>query len=134
MRIVVNSKSEKFVKEYIPQVLKGYVINRYNMKKAAKINAFLQSININVPVRTILIYAIDTLRFGSSTKGYIVEVDKNRMYPGTNLNIDTLVKLITYGTLNVRGYDILEKAFGFIVRKLNTLMKVYTAKNIKKGE
>lgn len=123
-----------FATVFIPGVLKEYVIKHFSEAKARKLNKYLEGYNAKYSVRTALIYAIDTMKITLHGKGYHLEVDKSRVIPGTSFNIETIVKVITYGTVDIKGYDILLKSFDYISRKLNTLKKIYAAENKKKGE
>jgi hypothetical protein len=133
MKLIITTQEEDFVKEYIPQILKEFVIKGYRDIKAKKLNAYLSGFNIKQSVRTILIEAVDNLSITKDKEDYILEVDKNKVLPNTAFNLETVVKLITYGTVDIRGYDLLLKAFEFVTKKIRTLKKVYLAKN-KKGE
>jgi hypothetical protein len=85
-------------------------------------------------VKEILLYAIDSLKITITETGYTCEVDKNKNLPNTPFNIDTVVNLITYGSIEIKGYGIIIKAFEFVVNKLSTLKKIYASKNKKIGE
>jgi hypothetical protein len=133
MKLIINTQEEDFVKEYIPQILKEFVIKGYRDIKAKKLNDYLLGFNVKQSVRTILIEAVDNLSITKDKEDYILEVDKNKVLLNTAFNLETVVKLITYGTVEIKGYDLLLKAFEFVTKKIRTLKKVYLAKK-KKGE
>jgi hypothetical protein len=131
MKLVLDTKNEDFVKNYIPEVLKGYIEKKYSVVKAKKLNTHLSSYGIKQDVKEILLYAIDSLKITVTETGYTCEVDKNKNLPNTPFNIGTVVNLITYGNIEIKGYGIIIKAFEFVVNKLITLKKIYASKNGK---
>ncbi len=131
MRLLIKTKNKKFATEFIPKTLESYIINQYRMARADKINKYLVTMGITASARTILLYAVNTLKAIKEEDYYILEVDKNRKFQGSDLNIDTLVRLITYGTADIRGYDILSKAFNYVTKKTTTLKKLYVAKQLR---
>jgi hypothetical protein len=134
MKIIIETQDELFAKEFIPQVLADYVIDKYRNLNAKNLNTYLEGFNIRQSVRQILLYGIETLKVTKDDKTYILEVDKNKTLPNTVFSLDTLVNLITYGAVDVKGYDLLLKAFQFVTKKITILKKTYLAKNKKKGE
>ncbi len=134
MKIIIETQDELFAKEFIPQVLADYVIDKYRNLNAKNLNTYLEGFNIRQSVRQILLYGIETLKVTKDDKTYILEVDKNKTLPNTVFSLDTLINLITYGAVDVKGYDLLLKAFQFVTKKITILKKTYLAKNKKKGE
>jgi hypothetical protein len=133
MKIIIDTQDDIFASNFIPEVLRDYVIKNYRDVKAKKLNSYLEEFNIRQPVRTILIYAIENLKVSKEGNMYTLEIDKNKNVPNTVFNLETVVKLITYGTIDIKGYDILLKAFEFVTKKMKSLKKLYLAKN-KKGK
>jgi hypothetical protein len=133
MKIIIDTQDDIFASEFIPEVLRDYVIKNYRDVKAKKLNLYLEDFNVKQSVRTILIYAIENLKISKEGNMHTLEIDKNKNVPNTAFNLDTVVKLITYGTIDMRGYDILLKAYEFITKKMKSLKKLYLAKN-KKGK
>jgi hypothetical protein len=134
MKLIINTQQEDFVKEYIPSILKEFVIKGYRDTKAKKLNDYLLVFNVKQSVRTILIEAVNNLSITKDNDDYILEVDKNKILPNTAFNLETVVKLITYGTVDIKGYDLLLKAFDFVTKKIKTLKKMYISQNKKKGD
>jgi hypothetical protein len=134
MKLIIDTQDENFAKVYIPQVLTEYVITKYRDASAKKLNAYLEGFNVKQTVRTILLYAVETLKIRQEGKEYILEVDKNKNVPNTVFSLETVVNLITYGAVDVKGYDIMLKAFNFVSKKLNMLKRIYAAKEKEKGE
>jgi hypothetical protein len=134
MKLIIDTQDDIFASEFIPEVLIDYVIKNYRDAKAKKLNLYLENFNVKQSVRTILIYAIENLKISKEGNMYTLEIDKNKNVPNTAFNLDTVVKLITYGTADVKGYDIFLKAFEFITKKIKTLKKMYVAHNKKKGD
>jgi hypothetical protein len=134
MKLIIDTQDDIFASEFIPEVLRGYVIKNYRESKARNINNYLYTFNAKYSVKESLMYAIDTLKVSNENNKYTIEVDKNKNLPHTAFSIDTVVKLITYGTADVKGYDIFLKAFEFVTKKIKTLKKMYIAQNKKKGD
>lgn len=134
MKIILDTQDEIFAKDFIPNVLKEFIEKHFSESKSIKLGTFLRQRNITHSVKDILLYAIETLKKSKEGNEYHLEIDKNIMMPRTPHNVETLVKLITYGTADIKGYDILVKAFDYVTLKLKTLKKIYIARNKKKGE
>jgi hypothetical protein len=134
MKIIIETQDEIFAREFIPQVLTEYIITKYRDLSARNLNLYLERFNIKQSVRTILLYGIETLKITKDDKTYVLEIDKNNNLPQTAFSLDTIVNLITYGAADVKGYDLLIKAFQFVTKKITVLKKTYLSKNKKKGE
>lgn len=134
MKLIIDTQDEGFATTYIPEVLNDYVIKYYRAAKSKKLNEYLRDYNVKSNVRALLIDAVHSLKASKENNTYVLEVDKNRVILGTPFNLDIIVKLITYGTVDIRGYDLLLKAFEFVSKKLKTLKKMYAVKNKEKGE
>jgi hypothetical protein len=134
MKLTITTQDEDFATRYIPEVLKEYINSNYSEAKAKKLNDFLYLHNVKSGVKGSLMYAIETLKFSKEGENYVLEVDKNKILEKTAFNIDTIVNLITYGTVDIRGYNLLVNSFEFVARKINSLKKSYMSKKSKKGE
>jgi hypothetical protein len=134
MKLLLNTKDKKFVKKFIPEILKEFIINIYRANRCKKLNDYLKSINTNYNVKTALIYIIDNLKYGIEKEYSVLTVDKNKTLPNTKINLDSLVKLITYGTIDIKGYDIFLRALDFVAKNINSIKTLYISKIKKKGE
>jgi hypothetical protein len=133
MILKLDSEDEMFAKEYIPQVLKAYITKYYRQIKASSLNEHLKSLNVNYTVKAILLFVIETMKLSKKENEYVLEVDKNRILPNTLYNLDTLIKLINYGTLQVKGYNLLVKSFEYVEKRLSTLKRLHATKKVREN-
>lgn len=133
MTLFIHHKHKKFVTEQVPVVLKGYINKYYHNPIAQHIDKYLRENGIGMTTKELMNYSIDTLQAVSIGTGYMLKINKNRIPPGSKYNIETLVKLITYGTVDVRGYPLLRDAFKFIEENATRILKVYLIKQEQRG-
>lgn len=55
----------------------------------------------------------------------IIGVDPNKIIPNTNAKLINVVKLITYGNLNLRGYDLILKIFKQVEENIEAYFELY---------
>ena len=72
-----------------------------------------------------LYLAASNLIFTKYKDRYIIEINPSVTVPKTNIKIVSLVKLITYGTVDVPGYRLLEDVRKYYVDNIETLYNRY---------
>lgn len=134
MKLLIETKSEAFVRDFVPEILKEFIIKNYSSAKAQKMNWYLQSLNLSYSVRTALLHIVSHLKVTVEGKAFGLEVDKNVMFTPPGLSADTIARLIEHGIADIKGYPLLSDAFKYVNRRISSIKKLYIAKYEKRGD
>jgi len=129
MRLVLDSSSRIFATQYIPSLIEAYISAYYSKARARAMNQKLKELGINEDMYDVLIYIVQNLKAYKVGGKYVLEVDKNKMFPNSKYNLDTLASLFKFGTTDVKGYDVLGLAFDVISANMLMIRRRYEARN-----
>ena len=118
----------EFVKEFIPKIITarvGWLVKRKNLNK---MNKFLKA-QYGITVDDI----VANLRFSVNkvAKAYSISVNNNIKEPKSQEKIISLVKLLDYGNLEIKGQDIVHSSMLYVNANLNAIYKAYMLKGGK---
>lgn len=121
----IDGKS--FIKHYIIPKLIDYIKLNLNEDKQKYLNQYLKNkLNLNLSSLQLLEYAIKNFIVTKSGNDYIIMLNKNISLPKSrNQNLSSIIKLIEYGSLEIKGTNILYKAFSYIKDNLDSLIEIY---------
>lgn len=115
-----------FLTNFIPEKLFNYVVLNLNEEKVSSLDEYLiESLKINNSSRDIIEYGLNNLFISDNGTEYIVRVDNNLLVPDTNQNLLTVIKLIEYGNLEVKGINLISQAFSYVVMQIQNFVDVY---------
>lgn len=115
-----------FLTNFIPEKLFNYVVLNLNEEKVSSLDEYLiESLKINNSSRDIIEYGLNNLFISDNGTEYIVRVDNNLLVPETNQNLLTVIKLIEYGNLEVKGINLISQAFSYVVMQIQNFVDVY---------
>ena len=115
-----------FLTNFIPEKLLNYVVLNLNEEKVSSLDEYLiESLKINNSSRDVIEYGLNNLFISDNGTEYIVRVDNNLLVPDTNQNLLTVIKLIEYGNLEVKGINLISQAFRYVVMQLQNFVDVY---------
>jgi len=115
-----------FLTNFIPEKLFNYVVLNLNEEKVSSLDEYLiESLKINNSSRDIIEYGLNNLFISDNGTEYIVRVDNNLFVPDTNQNLLTVIKLIEYGNLEVKGINLISQAFSYVVMQIQNFVDVY---------
>lgn len=129
MRLVLDSPSRIFATQYIPSLIEAYIGDYYSKARARAMNRKLRELGIGGDMYDVLVYIVHNLKAYKVGGKYVLEVDKNRMFPNSKYNLDTLASLFKFGTADVKGYDVLGSVFDAISENMLTIRRIYEARN-----
>lgn len=75
--------------------------------------------------KDIMLFALDNIEIIKRTKYYSIEINRNIDYPNTSIKLITLIQLINYGNLDIKGVPIFINEFKEVNKELKRLYKVY---------
>ena len=86
--------------------------------------------------KDILIFAMDQIVYDIDEERADFHINGNARYKKYNINIDTLCREITYGSMGIRGYPILLDVFKYVSSNIEKYKSVYLLLHPKtqKGE
>lgn len=103
------------------------ISTKINEKKLDMFNKYIEESNLFEPmnnsskfdVKQAIILSLNTLTYRKTNNVYIIEVGKNKLFPGYKVNLETVCKILDSGNTEIKGYPIFSKIFNNI--KLNIL-------------
>ena len=82
---------------------------------------------VRISTKNILIGAINNLIYTkqNNNNNYIIEINPNEYIPNMRAKFIDIAKLVNYGTLSVQAYDIFDKTFELVAKRLPQVYKNY---------
>ena len=141
MNLTFNASSGTDLSGFIKQALYVEIRNIFTSllddRYLEAFDEYLNSGNIiefNIPVnksvkistKNILIGAINNLIFTKQQNNkYIIEINPNEYIPNMRAKFIDIAKLVNYGTMSVPAYNIFDKTFELVAKKLPQVYKDY---------
>jgi len=120
--------SESFVDNYVMRALKEKIKNNVHSKNTTALNEFLETTyGINIDK------VLNSIEFSKSLYDtvWVVSINDNTIEEKSQEKVISLVKLIEYGNLKVKGLNVINDAFKYIKSHLDVLYKFYQMKGGK---
>lgn len=117
MQIVITKNKglrQEFVYNYLPLYIEEVILQSCDKRRLQVLDK-----NLNINSYEILKFAFDHLYISETPSEYILKIDKNLRW--NNLNVSSLISLITYGNRQVKGYPIVRRVFETIVDNIDVL-------------
>lgn len=126
LRLTDDYDWNDFVINFIPDKLINYVVLNCNEIKTLAMDEYLQeNTDVDYSAVNILKFALSNMYVGRTALGITLQIDTVLEVPNSNENLLSIVKLIEYGNLEIKGLRILSEAFGYVTKSLPTLVKLY---------
>lgn len=140
MQIVIDNKEKKYDENFFPFLLKytkQYLRLSCDYRKLEKFEEYLNEDTSQLgpfkkrfSAREIFISAVFHLTITKSFNDvYIIEVDPNVLYAGTQLNLSMLARTLNYGSTGYVGYPIFTDSFSYVKRNLDNIYLLYERTN-----
>ena len=115
-----------FLINYIPEKLFNYVVLNLNEEKTSSLDEYLyKNLKIKNSSRDIIEYGLNNLFISDTGAEFLVMIDPTLNVPDSTENLLSVIKLIDYGNLEVRGLNLVSKAFDYVVMQVQNFVKVY---------
>ena len=115
-----------FLINYIPEKLFNYVVLNLNEEKTSSLDEYLyKNLKIKNSSRDIIEYGLNNLFISDTGAEFLVMIDSTLNVPDSTENLLSVIKLIDYGNLEVRGLNLVSKAFDYVVMQVQNFVKVY---------
>ena len=125
---ITNIEDEEFISSYLVKVLMSRIKYLLSTKNLLMMNNYLKK-EFNTTVDN----CIDAIEFSMNKLGktYTISINNNTFEDKSHMKVVTLLRLIDYGTLNVRGLDIINEAFQYVS---NHIREIYYSYIVKGGK
>ena len=129
--MVLAIKRNKYIDdefiEWLINEIRYEISTTINEKKLDIFNEYVKENNLFEPVnnnskfdvKQAINLSLNTLTYRKTNNVYIIEVGKNKLFPGYKVNLETVCKILDSGNTEIKGYPIFSKIFNNI--KLNIL-------------
>lgn len=127
MQFKINSSYiPSFVYNGVPKVLKHYINVYDNDRKLFKMDNYLKNtLGINYKAKDILLFALTNSFKADVGKYCIINIGNIDEFKDTKYSLISLVKLIENGNLDIKGSQVLHKAFDYLRTNLETFWDMY---------
>ena len=118
--------NHRFINRAIKPTLIMFYRDMNNKGKFNKMNEILYDIlGSKITAIDILTYAINNAYVGKYRNNWIIDVSSKTLYKNTNQSISSLVNLIEFGNLEVKGTNAIVLSYNYIRKNLNLLFHIY---------
>ena len=94
--------------------------NSKNIEKYIK-----ETLNESISVKYVIDYAFKNMNIENSKGTYKIYTNESLMIPRTNLRLETVLKLIEYGNMDIKGCNIFTNARQYILENKEALYDTY---------
>lgn len=124
MQLVSSIESEEFNYKILPTLIYKTLITKYNKlvkrKRVGNMNNYLKE-HYNLTIEDIIKRAKTVVN--NRGNQFIISIEQNETINGTP--IETLIRLIDFGNMNIKGLNLFNAAFRFVENKLKTFFGYY---------
>ena len=101
--------------------LDEYISNNLSVTRSEELENYLSSnFNIKTPIRKIFKIAVDNLKTVTNYSKLTFRIDKFIMVD--NIRLNSIIKLITYGNLEIKPYNIWTESFEYIKNNMDEII------------
>lgn len=125
--VIVKNKyySYSFVK-WLTNVVRMEVMSNLSLDLLPRYEQEIYSLfNVNVNYVDVIKQALNNLQILDSNNKYIVQINSNIKYKNTNLCLNTLVNLLDYGTLQIKGSYLFSNVFNNVSNNMHSYYDRY---------
>lgn len=123
-RLIISSKySEDFVYRYLPDLLKQYIKEQLLLNKKSETIKYITK-HYAISLEELLCF-INYIRVSKFKNIYILDYDVVAKYK-SKIPVRSILHILTYGNIEVKGLHIIDKAIEFVAGNLNHIYRGYT--------
>ena len=125
--VIVKNKyySYSFVK-WLTNVVRMEVMSNLSLDLLPRYEQEIYNLfNVNVNYVDVIKQALNNLQILDSNNKYIVQINSNIKYKDTNLCLNTLVNLLDYGTLQIKGSHLFSNVFNNVSNNMDSYYDRY---------
>ena len=101
--------------------LDEYISNNLSVTRSEELENYLSTnFNIKTPIRKIFKIAVDNLKTVTNYSKLTFRIDKFIMVD--NIRLNSIIKLITYGNLEIKPYNIWTESFEYIKNNMDEII------------
>lgn len=117
---------DNFIYSYIPNEMRNFLSLNLSEETLGSLDVYIkETLKINATSKEILETALNNIIVTRDVNDYIIMLNTNVLFLDTNYRVADLVNLITYGNLEVHGYDIIIRMINYIRGNIDMLFTEY---------
>jgi hypothetical protein len=134
MRLVINDPDGiveyRFCTWLISQIQREYLL-RVNIKKYSFIDEYLSTLDFmknhsGATSHSIVQAGLSRLVVNSDEDSFTIHINDTMLFdPENGIKLNSMCKLINYGTISVKGYSIITDLFTYFAENIDMLLKYY---------
>lgn len=139
MKIVSTYQDERFAREIIPRLIRLQVKDNLNKcmqsKEDLKIKSYIRTKydeEFGQIIETLL-HNKDAFIINKNGKQYIIEINPNIVVKTNGLSLESLIRMIDYGNLDVKGLHIVDSAMKYVQLMINDVYRLYMKGGLSSG-
>ena len=128
---LTNIKDVGFI-VFIISKIQEFLYRNINPNKLQKLELYINNVpeykspyRKYISCKDVIISGSQNLIYRKQKNGYIIQINNNVYYPGLEVKVYTLCRLIEYGTIDIQGVDYFHQAYNYIIDNLDALYKEY---------
>lgn len=125
--VIIKNKyySYSFVK-WLTNVVRMEVMSNLRLDLLPRYEQEIYNLfNVNVNYVDVIKQALNNLQILDSNNKYIVQINSNIKYKNTNLCLNTLVNVLDYGTLQIKGSYLFSNVFNNVSNNMDSYYDRY---------
>ena len=133
MKLIIKNCDDMQFIGYLISFLRKYLRNSVYKMKSRKLDEYLASYDRYITSkgyittsRDIVFQASQHLKYQRYKNKIEIYIDDKIYYPGLNVTLDELCRLINYGNLSVQGSKIFTDSYSYVVNHIVFLYAKYT--------
>lgn len=133
--------NDHFIK-WLLRIIRFQIIKNINHKKLLIFNEIVDKENIfeksnpydknKFDVRKAVVISLNNLQINRIKNVYIIRISDNVVFPGYNVKLSTICKLLNYGNTNIKGYPIYTQAFDNVRLNLKKYYQQYIKQTLRR--
>ena len=133
MQLIINKPKKnsidfkEFIYQYLPKFM--YDIIDKELKQQNIKNKLLDNFDTEFSInsRSIIREAIKKIKISETSDSYIYSFSKE--IKERNTSLDEFINLISYGTLEIKGWEKVIELFNFLAKNINNIYKIWWISN-----
>ena len=126
-----NKYDDKFF-IWLMKEVRNYVISSINESKLNQIDNYINSNDFfktifkkSISSKEVLYSSMYNLQMQRYWNRVVIGINPNQVLYNTNAKLNTVAKLINYGTMSISGYPVLQKCFDYVEKHIEGFYEKY---------
>lgn len=127
MKLVISKEYPYSFAMWITKRLKFEIMSRIESRKFELFEEYVfNTLDIRVSAYQIAIKYLDEIRISITKDSYVIQPNENIKYKNSNVRLSSLINLLDFGTLNLKGYSVFNQTFNRMQKELPIYFEMYS--------